>query len=505
MNTRIKVLIGVFMVVFPVYVLVAGGHYGGDALNNYLTTESLVIDGDLEIYDRPFEVKEIKMGDALGVTGSASKQYSPYGVGMPILQVPLFLVGLAVSFLMKSLPQGYITFFTVSFTNTFISAFGVVLLVSLLRQMGVKSKHAIILGLVYAFSTAILVYSKTGFPEPALLMFLLLAIVSLLKFTREGASSVWLVISGASLGVMCLIKVYAIILLPAFAVYFFFSSGERRKYFWLTFLSFLVVFSLELITNYIRFGGVLATGYGPASEVVKYGNNFLKGIYYYWFSSGKGFFFYNLPLIMGLFCWADIAKDRKKEFYFILSIILIYVFFFAYFFKRGSIFSWGPRYIMPVAPLLMVTASGLFKNRLSLISFASLSVGGFLVQLPAAVMHYSSYIDFSVQKLSVPEYTINFIPDLSPIRGVWWMFTSRIASIFGKEINFVYSPDAMFIKPLQASFETYNIVDLWWITLLRDYPGLKVAVLISFLILAFIFVRGIFMITPVLKESSNEG
>ena len=499
MNTRIKVLIGVFMIVFPVYMLIAGGHYGGDALNNYLTTESMVMDGDLAIYDKPFEVEEIKVGDSLGVTGSDGKQYSPYGVGMPILQVPLFLAGLAISFVMRYLPQGYITFFTVSLTNTFISAFGVVLLVILLRQMGLKSKRAVVLGLVYAFSTAILVYSKTGFPEPALIMFLLLATVSLFKFTREEASPAWLVLSGAALGAMCLVKVYTVILLPVFAVYFFASSGERRKYFWVTLVSFLVVFSIELVTNYIRFGGVFSTGYGPAGEIARYGNNFLKGIYYYWFSSGKGFFFYNLPLILGLFCWGSIYKERKKEFYFILSLVLIYVFFFAYFFKRGSIFSWGPRYIMPVAPLLMVMASGLFRSRLSLISFVGLSIGGFFVQLPAAVMHYSSYIDFAVQKLSVPEYAINFIPDLSPIRGVWWMFASRIASFFGKEVDFVLSPDIMFIKPIQASFESYNIVDLWWVTLLKEYPGLNIAVLAFFLILILIFVRGVFIPPRILR------
>lgn len=505
MSSRVKVLIGVFMIVFPVYVLVAGGHYGGDALNSYLTTESMITDQDLVIYDKPFEVEEIKLGGALGVTGPDGKQYSPFGLGMALLQVPLYLVGLAVSFVLKGLPKDYITFFMVSFTNTFLSCFGVLLLISLLRQMGVKLKEALILGLVYAFCTAVIVYSKTGFPEMALLTFMLASIVSLFKFTKEEGGVLWLVASGASLGMMCLVKIYAVILVPLFIVYSVVSSGERRKYLWVFLLAFLGVFSVELVTNYIRSGNMFLTGYGNPTAIVSPRNNFIKALYYYWFSSGKGFFFYNLPLVLGLFCWKDIYSERKKEFFFILSIILIYVVFFAYLFKRGSIFSWGPRYMMPIAPLFMVTASGLFKNRVSLWSFAVLSVGGFLVQLPAAVMHFSSYINFVVEKLNMPEYAINFIPDLSPIRGLWWMFASHISSVFtGSGINFVFSPDIIFITPVQAAFEGYIKVDLWWITLLKEYPGMKLAVVASFILLFFVFVRGIFMIMPALREKTNE-
>ncbi|MGB2599104.1 MAG: glycosyltransferase family 39 protein, partial [Candidatus Omnitrophota bacterium] len=299
MTNSLKAILGVFLIVLSAYAFLAGGHYGGDAFNNYLTTQSLVLDRDIAIYDRPFEIKEVQTDASQGVPGKDGKRYSAYGMGMPLLQVPFFLVGMAISFFMKDLPANYVTFFCVSFTNVFLSAVNVVLLLVLLQKLGVKLKEAITLSLVYAFSTMALVYSKSGFPEPALVTFMLIAMVSLFSYVKEKKGMGYLVISGAALGFMAMIKVYTVILAPAFLVYFLSASGARRRYAWVPMIAFLAVLSVDLWANFIRSGNILVTGYGHVITQAKYGNRFLKALYYYWFSIGKGFFFYNLPLILG--------------------------------------------------------------------------------------------------------------------------------------------------------------------------------------------------------------
>jgi len=80
----------IFVLCASVFMIFSNGHYGGDGLENYLTAESIVLDGDTAIHDRPFGVDEMNY-KTRGNKDEEGSYYSDYGIGMPVLLVPFFL------------------------------------------------------------------------------------------------------------------------------------------------------------------------------------------------------------------------------------------------------------------------------------------------------------------------------------------------------------------------------------------------------------------------------
>lgn len=109
-----------FVFLLCIYLLTAGGHYGGDGFWNYLTARSLVIDGDLKISDQTFAIPEMQR--QYEAVASSGRIHSKYGLGLPLLEVPFFAVGHFLSGIIPKIPADYLTMFTVSMTNVVLCA-----------------------------------------------------------------------------------------------------------------------------------------------------------------------------------------------------------------------------------------------------------------------------------------------------------------------------------------------------------------------------------------------
>ena len=58
------------------YLVTVSGHYSGDGFLSYLTAESLVLDGDLAILDRPFAIAEMSRGTQVAAAeGADGRRY----------------------------------------------------------------------------------------------------------------------------------------------------------------------------------------------------------------------------------------------------------------------------------------------------------------------------------------------------------------------------------------------------------------------------------------------
>ena len=79
-----------FVFICCVYLLTAGGHYGGDGFWNYLTARSLVLNGDLIISDQDFTMPEIQR--QYNAVASSGRTYSKYGLGLPLVEIPFFVI-----------------------------------------------------------------------------------------------------------------------------------------------------------------------------------------------------------------------------------------------------------------------------------------------------------------------------------------------------------------------------------------------------------------------------
>lgn len=501
----------IFVFFLAVFVFFSTGHYGGDGLENYLVAKSIVEDGDVTIYDTEFGVKEMRY-EKRGEIGRNGKLYSTYGMGIPILLVPLYFFGFCTSFFLRSMHPNYLTQFFVSFSNPLICSIIAIALILLLSELKYSFKVCLITAVVFSFCTMNSVYARSGFSEPAVALCFLLAAFFILRYFNTRLLR-YLYISGLCFGYAILIKKSYLIYIICFILTFFiYGYKERSIRKTLTALSaFAIPLSIYMLIilgfNYIRYGGIFITEYGTLSDMAAKGatsQKFFKGFIYFFFSSGKGYFFFNIPLILSLFGILTFCKKHRLFSFLISSIILLNFSFHVYLFDRGTLFSWGPRYLFPTIPFMSIfMADFIYESRrlFRRLTIFLLSAIGFFIQLPCLFINNSRWLFFLKEKVGVSEYMINYVPDLSPIKGVWYMFISLLHNLrFGESLSFIFNPDHRFIPKTEISLSGYDILDIWWFHIIKINPSLTPYVLLSILFLVCVFSYMFFKVMRILQK-----
>ncbi|MDD5108221.1 MAG: hypothetical protein PHC29_01740 [Candidatus Omnitrophica bacterium] len=142
----------------------------------------------------------------------------------------------------------------------------------------------------------------------------------------------------------------------------------------------------------MRFGNIFEFGYGLES-----GKFYLLGIFQhagkllYWLD--KGIFIYNPLFILGILGYYKLFKLTPKEAIFLFSIILINFFLTSTWYGWHGNWSWGPRYLVPTAPLWLIPAFVFLHKRgitrFILISLISISI---LIQILSVVSGNLEYL-----------------------------------------------------------------------------------------------------------------
>lgn len=499
-----NVTIGMFLFLFfaSFYAIFSIGHFGGDGYQDYLTAESIVLDGNLSFFDRPGDVDELQHPVVHGKEGRDGKIYSSRGgFGMPLLLVPFYFIGHVIAGFLKSTPHDYVTMLMVSFANPLFSALNAILVFLIGAKMGFNRRTALSLSLIYGLATMAPVYARTGFAEPAMTLFLLLAAHSVLGYGISFRAR-QAVLAAFFLGCMFLCKASSLIFVACFYVYMGWSLAAKNVTFskqakdMILFTAvFGAIFVAALALNYIVYGGAFYFGNNDAVAIggrIASAPHVLKGFYYYLLSTGKGFFIFNIPCVLLLFSLGRALRKNKMETVFFLLIMIVNLLFYVKSFRRGSLFSWGPRYLMmsvPFAVLLVGYFIEKHKSVLARVFVTALLVAGYIVAFPCLFINQSKFYNFAVEKLGVQEYMINFIPDLSPIKGAWCLFVSGLADIYGgRPFVFTYDPDYRLVEPVSSVMTGYNYFDLWCFKVAQLAPVYFPVVLGAAVIFGFIAV-----------------
>ncbi len=481
MNNQGSCAVAIAVFFISLYSLFCIGHYGGDGYEDFLTAKSIVLHRSLALGGGPDSVghgdmDELNYKKDAGIEGRDGRKYSSRGgLIIPAILSFFYLAGHVVSGFFKNIPHDFITIFFVSFSNPVISAVNCLLIFLISLGLSFSRRTSIALTMIYGLATMVPVYSRTGFGEPAMTLFILLAVYFALRF-QNTAKIGYLAAAGAAIGLAVFTRSTAIIFLPALIFYigWIILSGRKERGGLLkemaTFAVPLLVILVAVIgCNYFIYGKILKFGGREALGVtgrVMEAPHLLKGLYYYLFSTGKGFFLFNLPLVLSFAGLLLVPLKRKKEAALFILIFICNLLFFSMSFRRGSLFAWGPRYLYPSVAALVLLAGFFIDNNRSLkgkLSTAVLSIVGFLIMAPCMFINQSKFYFFVKEKLNLPEYMINFIPDLSPILGAWKMFISRLVFIAkGVEAPFIYNPDYRLVSPISASMAEYNDFDFWF-------------------------------------------
>lgn len=239
--------------------------------------------------------------------------------------------------------------------------------------------------------------------------------------------------------------------------------------------------------NYIQFGNPLSLGQNSMFNVLseplaktassQKGMPLIGGLLGLLASPGRGVIWYSPCVILGL---VGFRYARKSKF---LEALLIIVFSFHFLvINSGSWWmggwAWGPRYLLPIFPLLLSLAALLTKRwRLTLITLATI---GFLINAPNLVSFYKRYyVNAFEQQIEVNSPQIIWSFEYAPFRQGWSLASEQINDAMQNDVRTVFKS----IGKHQLRGALTRIVPVWWWLLpiagIPQWVGALIAVLMA--------------------------
>ena len=458
-----------------VFLASSGGHTDTwDGKVYYLVSENLVLNGSLEIRrDLPsadalnFDVDylfvymlEWQNPDNQACAGGwdfAAKRCNPhelqenldpvlpdaiYTAAPPLL--PVLAAPLHAAEQLAGMPGQIVPFFT----NPLILAATAAVLFRLSYEVFRSKPKAFVLALAFGVCSFAWPYQDTLFMQPIAGLLLVLAVYLAHLGSRRGGLLLP-VLAGIAAGSVVLGHASSVIFVPGLAAFFVLSSRSWKKI--IQYASGLAAVAvIQLWLNHARFGDMLDFGYGPHSGLE--GHAYTDGLLGLVFSPGFGLLA-NMPLLILAPAGVWLLWKRHRA----LALLVGYAFAVSYVYF-GTLDSpvwhgfggWGPRYLVPIIPL-MVLPLGFFLDRAAgaaaRASFAALAAAGFLVNLAGVLVWYQLGYAYGSQLLSIEgvpsEQQVGFLqwmPAYMPAVLHWGALETGFGGLVRPELGMAYWP-----------------------------------------------------------------
>ncbi len=342
-----------------------------DGLAMFATTESLVRRGEADAN------QILWMGLQQGSFGPDGDLYSRKGLGVPLLAWPL--VWLAHKWLALGLVQ------TALLLNPLLTAWTGGLLYRAGMRLGWPRIVAGLVALVFGLATLAWPYSQTFFSDPVAGWGLFGALYGLLAFSQTRRKR-YLFLAGLAWGLAYLVRSVNLVTLPFYALALAAILWERdratrdphspwlgklltlvtlRWRVWVAFgLPVLAAGLASLWWNWLRYGSPWTTGY-LAEE--SFSGPWGFGIFGLLLGPARGLLWYSPVLILAIPGAAWFWRRQRWLLGLILGVSVVYVLLYGKWFMWHGGFSWGPRFLVALMPLLALLTGpawlALFQER----------------------------------------------------------------------------------------------------------------------------------------------
>jgi len=399
-RSNLVIALCLYLLLFSIYLLnYSGLFYAFDSMSRFSVTESLVKRGALDIP----QVWGFSYHHSFGQDG---EYYSKYGIFQSLLAVPLYWIAL------HSKRFGLVQ--TVMLLNAFITAATGSLIFLYVKGLGYSRHASLGVGIIFGLCTTAFVYAKYFLSEPTVGLCLLATAYVL--FNRRGmsnrnkASSGYALLAGLTLGLAIATRPEAALAIPIFFIYDLYRHASKAaiqtKGYWIDILLFGLALGISFAAigayNYARFGSPLQTGY-PSWET--FDNPLLAGLWGLLLSPEKGLLFYSPILLLSFFSFPAFFKRNRAEAMLILALFVVYSITFAKWHAWAAGACWGPRFLVPLIPFLMIiiapTIEAILAKRSlwATLAFLALCLLSAIVQILGAGVN-SLLVDYRLTRMT---------------------------------------------------------------------------------------------------------
>lgn len=473
MAKRRSVGLLLFLLVGGIYLLTAGGHlYERDGVSLFFMAEGLAREGIPAIPLNPNT-----QGGKIGLDG---RYYSPYGLGQPLAVLPLYGIG---RWLTETTSYKYAAAMAVSFFNSFVTALTAVVLLFLLLELGYSRRTSIMLGLLFSVATLAWPYARFFYSEPLVSLGQLGAILAILRGARvsepEASRTRWFFLAGCSLGWAILTRPVTVVVLPVYAILAVIQARRWGNGGWFCrILGFGLAVGLACLAvglyNYGRFGNPFDQGYGPLPTGLpqRFDYPWLRGIAVLLVSPGKGLFVYSPILLVAMAGIPRFCRRQRSIAAVTLAIPVILLMLYAHWCQLEGGYSWGPRFMLPAIPLLLLPLAEVLE-RITLRSsrFAAAGVIAMVmlsevIQLPAVAVNVMEVIEANPAAY-YEAASGRYNPAYSPLPRAWqlaWEAVTGTKRVMPGFESTVTARKDLYVINLHWSGE----IDFWWVHLISD-------------------------------------
>lgn len=422
---------------------------------------------------------------AINTLGERCMVYNP---GQSLVLVPIYFASKLLT--NNDVGAYYLAAFFTSFLNYIVNAICAYFLFRIVLMLGYNRKKSFITSLIFCFTSYAFVFAQSTYEHHFEMLFILVA----LFFSLHRGLKYNYLYAGLIISIGLVFRSTTILLVPT--ILLLLQVNRERLVFLIGTVPGVLVL---LFYNYYRFQNPMETGYSIAwahthgKEMVLWSiTGVPKAIIGLFLSPGKGLLFFSPTIILVVFYAKQFFLKHKRFSLSVLIFIVTYVFLFSMNFAwGGSIWSFGPRYILPIIPLVYLVLS---EIRPSKWLYPSMIVAFSLQTVLISVNYKRAVLEQYVNHDGLDEESYIFELANIPL----YTQSKQLVKIVPKNFNedlINYQPNSPWKKEMRLgsnqdvlfnSIEK-NSINFWWVRVFHWNPSLGYQILTILIIITAIF------------------